>query len=228
MYWPAVLVACCTEHSDKQRLTPDRAMHVGLSRFIFLSSIHFCSHRATMPRAGAAARKQEKLQSEAKPARDRSTRIAERITEAQAQAAAKRTHQGEEQSAKRSNAECMRLRREAERDQQAHQPRDKEHYFLTDWLEMRACACCRELTFLNKSKVVVIDDAWARRMRDRLPCTEHISQGLRDDYDLSKQAGADWDFLSGVPLSESWNCVDSCWATTSAVLLALLRLPQRR
>ena len=68
-----------------------------------------------MPRAGAAARKQEKLalQSEAKSAaRERSTRIAEAQF-------AKRTHQAEEQPAKRNNAECMRLKREAER----HQPR---------------------------------------------------------------------------------------------------------
>ena len=49
-----------------------------------------------MPRAGAAARKKEKLQSEAKPAaRDRSTRIAKRIIEGQAQAVAKRTQQAE-------------------------------------------------------------------------------------------------------------------------------------
>ena len=73
----------------------------------------------------------------------------------------------------------MRLKREAERHQQAYQSRDKEHYFLPESLEMRACACCGELTFLNKSKVVVIDDAWDRLMRDRLPWTEDIPQGLR-------------------------------------------------
>ena len=67
---------------------------------------------------GAEARAQEKLalQSEAKPvARELSTRIAE----VQAQAVAKQTHQAEEQPAKRNNAKCMRLKREAER----HQPR---------------------------------------------------------------------------------------------------------
>ena len=155
-----------------------------------------------MPRnkAEASTRAQEKvaLQSEVMPEakrskpRDRSTRIA--------QAAAKQTQQAEVIPLK--GGERKRLKREAERHQLAHQPRDKEHYFRPESLEMRACACCGELTFLNKSKVVVIDDAWARLMRDRLPWTEDIPQGLRDDYDLSKQAGAAWDFLSGVPLSE--------------------------
>ena len=62
--------------------------------------------------------------------------------------------------------------------------------------------CCGELDFLNKSKGVVIDDAWARLVRDRLAWMEHTPQGLRDDYDLSKQAWAAWDILGGVPLSE--------------------------
>ena len=67
---------------------------------------------------------------------------------------------------------------------------------------MRACACCGELTFLNESKVVAIDDAWAAVLRTRLVWMDHLPQGLRDDYDLFKQAGASWNFLRGVPLSE--------------------------
>ena len=77
-----------------------------------------------MPRntGEASARAQEKvaLQSDVMPEAKRSR--SERI----AQAAAKRTHQAEEQPAKCNNAECMRLKREAKRHQQAHQPRDKE------------------------------------------------------------------------------------------------------
>ena len=66
-----------------------------------------------MPRAGASALA---LQSEVMPGAKRSTRIA--------QAAAKQAAQAEVIHLK--NGEKKRLKREAERHQQAHQPRDKE------------------------------------------------------------------------------------------------------
>ena len=58
--------------------------------------------------------------------------------------------------------------------QQHPQVRDKYQYFLPESLEMRACACCGELTFLNESKVVAIDDAWAAVLRTRLVWMDHL------------------------------------------------------
>jgi HD-GYP domain-containing protein (c-di-GMP phosphodiesterase class II) len=129
-----------TSNAEVVKLLAPVAMHVGL----LILFIHLCWHRA-MPRAGASARAQKKvaLQSEVIPEanrlkpRDRSTRIAQAAAQAAAkqaaqaeeppeakrsrseriaQAAAKQAAQAEEQPEKRNNAECMSLRREAERD----------------------------------------------------------------------------------------------------------------